>query len=79
VDAAAELAWVGGRDATLPLQGELTMPVSGPARHEPKSDVEAFRAIDLGGQVWAHPNPAELYRFLVVRNELLRTIVAESR
>jgi hypothetical protein len=55
------------------------MPASSPAGPETRSDIQTFRAIDLGGRVWEHPNPAELYRFLSARNELLRTIGAGSR
>ena len=31
---------------------------------------------DADGMVWAHSNPAELYRWVSRRNELLKTIAA---
>jgi hypothetical protein len=34
----------------------------------------ASKVVDADGQVWRHDNPAELYRWISRRNELLRTI-----
>ncbi len=30
--------------------------------------------LDVDGRVWAHSNPAELYRWITLRNNLLNTI-----
>jgi hypothetical protein len=35
-----------------------------------------LKAVDVAGRVWAHHNPAELYRWVSRRNELLRAIDA---
>jgi hypothetical protein len=34
---------------------------------------------DDAGQVWRHDNPAELYRWVSHRNELIRTIAVATR
>jgi hypothetical protein len=34
----------------------------------------AAKVVDAAGQAWRHDNPAELYRWVSRRNELLRTI-----
>ena len=36
-------------------------------------------AVDATGQVWGHPNPIELYRFIRARNQLLATIPPTPR
>lgn len=33
-----------------------------------------LKAVDDAGQLWRHVNPAELYRWVSRRNELLQTI-----
>jgi hypothetical protein len=50
------------------------MAVSAPAR--PAHARTPIRVVDRGGRVWSHHNPAELYRWVSRRNELLRTIDA---
>jgi hypothetical protein len=50
-----------------------------PANTVPAQDRPATTAIDVAGQVWRHHNPAELYRFIRSRNDLLKTISASQR
>jgi hypothetical protein len=54
------------------------MTVPRPA-NSPARDPKFTRAVDIAGQVWRHHNPAELYRFIRSRNELLKAIGASRR
>jgi hypothetical protein len=54
------------------------MSSSKPANIIKMPDRPATKAIDVAGKVWHHPNPAELYRFLESRNDLLKTIFANQ-
>ncbi len=37
---------------------------------------DSLQVADAAGMVWGHSNPAELYRWISRRNDLLRTIAA---
>jgi hypothetical protein len=52
------------------------MSTSKPTSAEPTRDRPATKAVDVAGTVWRHPCPAELYRFIKLRNDLLKTIIA---
>jgi hypothetical protein len=55
------------------------MSTSRPANTDREQDRPPTAAVDLAGHVWRHPNPVELFRFLISRNDLLRTIGASRR
>jgi hypothetical protein len=49
---------------------------------DPRRDnhpISRTKVIDDAGAVWWHSNPAELYRWVCRRNELLRTIAHAPR
>jgi hypothetical protein len=48
-------------------------------RSERQRANSAWRAVDDFGRVWSYSNPIELYRRVMLRNELLRNIAATSR
>jgi hypothetical protein len=58
-------------DAVAPRRNP-TMTATDPRRDDRRA--AAARVADAAGQVWRHSNPAELYRWVCRRNDLLRTI-----
>jgi hypothetical protein len=55
----------------------MTLPMPMPAAN-PSGRGGLTRAVDARGQVWVHPDPLELYRFIRARNRLLAAIAAGS-
>jgi hypothetical protein len=56
-----------------------TMSASRPVTVEESRHRDLTRAVDLAGQVWVHPDPIELYRFIRARNLLLEAILTGFR
>jgi hypothetical protein len=57
----------------------MTMSTSKPTNANESTDRPFLKAVDVAGQVWRHPNPAELYRFVAARDELLKVIATGRR
>jgi hypothetical protein len=67
--------------ATDGLESQRNRPEEEPAMTvaTPRSEVSrttASKVADAAGKMWRHDNPAELYRWVSHRNELLKTIDA---
>jgi hypothetical protein len=50
-----------------------------PRQADSRNPVSSTLAIDAAGRLWRHDNPAELYRWVSRRNDLLRTIAGAPR